>query len=62
MTSPLPKPTIQNRIERSSLGTADARKMRARTPDATARAIVTRAAAYPTRHTSTKSFSRKVGG
>ena len=62
MTTPLPKPTIQTRIERSSLGTADARKMRARTPDATARAIVTRAAAYPARHTSSKSFPRKVGG
>jgi hypothetical protein len=62
MTSPPPTPTIQNRIERSSLGTADARKMRARTSDATARAIVSRAAGYPVRHTSTKSFSRKVGG
>jgi hypothetical protein len=56
MTTPLPKPNIQTRIERSSLGTADARKMRARTPDAIARAIVSRAAAYPARRTSTKRF------
>jgi hypothetical protein len=62
MTSHMPDPSIQTRIERSSLGTADARKMRARTPDATARAIVSRAAAYPARRTSTKSFSRKTGG
>lgn len=36
---------IQDKIERSSLGTADARAMRGRTPAATARAIVARAAA-----------------
>lgn len=62
MTSPMPNPNIQTRIERSSLGTADARKMRSRTPEAVARAIVSRAAAYPTRRTSTRNFSRKVGG
>lgn len=62
MTSPPPKPSIQTRIERSSLGTVDARKMRARTPDATARAIVSRAAAYPARRTGRQGFSRKVGG
>lgn len=62
MTTPRPQPSIQTRIERSSLGTTDARKMRARTPDAIARAIVSRAAAYPGRRTSTQSFSRKVGG
>jgi hypothetical protein len=62
MTNPRPNPTIQSRIERSSLGTADARKMRARTPDATARSILSRAAAYPVRRTSTKSFSPGIGG
>lgn len=39
------EPAIQDRIERSSLGTPDAREMRGRTPDAVAQAIVSRAAA-----------------
>lgn len=36
--------TIETKIERSSLGTADARRMRARTSTAIAQAIVSRAA------------------
>jgi hypothetical protein len=61
MTTPMPKPTIETKIERSSLATPDARAMRSRTSDATARAIVSRAASYP-RRTSTRSISRKLGG
>lgn len=54
------KPTIETKIERSSLGTTDARHMRSRTSDATARAIVARASAFPRRTTRTP--WRPVGG
>lgn len=38
---------IRAKIERSSLGTKDARQARARVTDAAARKVVSRAAAYP---------------
>lgn len=38
---------IRAKIERSSLGTKDARQARARVTDADARKVVSRAAAYP---------------
>jgi hypothetical protein len=38
---------IRTKIERSSLGTKDARKARARVTDAAAHKVVSRAAAYP---------------
>lgn len=56
-----PKATIETKIERSSLGTTDARRMRARTSITTARAILSRAAAYPHRDTG-RNTGRKVGG
>ncbi len=38
---------IRAKIERSSLGTKDAQRARARVTDAAARKVVSRAAAYP---------------
>lgn len=62
MTSPDPQPRpIDAKIERSSLGTPEARRMRARVPTADARAVVARAAGYPRTVRSTKT-SRNVGG
>lgn len=54
------KPTIETKIERSSLGTADARHMRSRTSEATAQAIVAKSGTYP-RKTSRNS-PRLIGG
>lgn len=54
------KPTIETRIERSSLGTADARHMRSRTSDAIARAIVAKSGTYPRKIHRTS--SRPIGG
>jgi hypothetical protein len=45
------KSALTEKIERSSLGTPDARAMRARTSTATARAVMARAAAIPHRTT-----------
>jgi hypothetical protein len=59
------KSITQSKIERSSLGTADARAMRARTSTATARAIVARASGAATRTAHTglgQKSGRKTGG
>jgi hypothetical protein len=40
---------IDDKIERSSLGTAEARRLRAAVPATTAQMITSRAAAYPRR-------------
>jgi hypothetical protein len=62
-----PRSIIETKIERSSLGTGEARQMRARVSDLVARSIVSRAAARSGRLTATKSTgsgkrSRHIGG
>ena len=45
---PVASSSIRAKVERSSLGTPDARRERARIADSDARMVVSRAAAYPT--------------
>jgi hypothetical protein len=54
------KSAITAKIERSSLGTPDARAMRARTSTAAARAVMARAAAIPHRTSSTTTSSNRA--
>jgi hypothetical protein len=53
------KSTIDTKIERSSLGTGEARQMRSRVSDVVARSVVSRASARSGRLAATRSTAAK---